>query len=1143
MALHIHYGSSGSGKSFNLYRRILDEADQNRDRNYLVIVPEQFTLQTQKEFVRLSQGGGILNIDVLSFPRLAHRVFEELGGNRRIVLEDTGKSMIVKKVLMDKRSELGIYGGNINRPGFVDEIKSIIAEFYQYSVNDETLDRMEQLAQNRPLMRNKMKDIRIIYNGFRDFLSDKYITNEEILDKLCEVMDDSKLIKGCTVCFDGFTGFTPSQYNLTRRLMCFASDIYVTVTMDARDVTRLLREHDLFYLSYETAGKLRRMAEQAGLDVETRTQDGIPHRFADSPALRHLEHNIFRRPAAHFGAEQDDVVIMSSGSRQDEIALAVCEIKRLVRSGYRYGDIAIISGDVTGYGKTASRELERAGIPYFIDEKQDILKNPLVEMIRALLEIASSDFSYEAVFRFLRCGIRTLLDSETDVLENYVIALGIRGRRRWSKEWRHTYRTSREIDFGQINSLREKVYGILDGVTEKLCDDIVCVRDKLTAIYNLILDTDVAGQLADMFSHEERLSLSRLRKEHENEQVQRLVAEVFERIEALLGDECMDTAEFGSLLDTGFRESKLRSVPPSADSILIGDIERTRLKDIKVMFLLGMNDAIVPKGTMGGGILSDADRELLAENNIELAPTGRRSSYLTEFYLYLNLTKPSEKLYVSYYSMDDSGKPARPSYLVDRVRRLYTTEHGGKTLSYIRTINDRSLAAGSCEGAIDVILGTDRGFSAMTRVLRDCGENSSDVFMALYEMFLAEEPARVNKIMKALRGEGLNEKLDASHARELYGSVLKGSVTRLEQYAACAFSHFLNYGLALEERAVYEFKAPDLGIVYHRSIELFGSALRDEGIGWQELDEDIKERCVSRAVSEAAEGYGNDILTSSGRNEYIITRLGRVVRRTVDVLEKQIRAGAFEPRYYEESFNHAGQYMSLRGKIDRMDVAQKGDKLYLRVIDYKSGSTTFDLQRLYYGLSLQLGVYLTEGTRILRERCGGREVIPAGIFYYNIDDPIVEKSQHSEDDIVKELRLKGITNRESDVLTLMDDSFDDEGGGIKPSVRSSVINVETLKSGEFSKNSMIAGTGQLEALGEFLDDRLHRQGEAIMKGDTSINPFRLDNKTACDYCSYKGVCGFDCGNGSEFRKLEKKADDEIWREICRKTGGQTNSEA
>jgi ATP-dependent helicase/nuclease subunit B len=1138
MSLQLVIGRSGSGKSYQLYKEIIEKSIHNDNTNYFIIVPEQFTLQTQKDIVMMHPYGGTMNIDILSFMRLAYRIFDEVGGNDKPVLEDTGKTMVLRKIVARKRKELELFNHDVQKRGFIDELKSLISEIYQYSISIPMLEHMAAVMNGKPLLKSKLHDIIIIYRAFKEYLDQKFITAEEILDVLCGVIEESALIKESIICLDGFTGFTPAQYKLLTLLMKKAKKVLITVTIDRKEFYVADEEFQLFHLSKKTIKKLTDIAKEERIPVENplfteeMTPGNIPYRYRKSKALAALEANIFRYPIRPFQGEQDNISIHGARDIRQEVTFVLQEIKKLIREcNYRYQDIAVVTGDIASYGRELGREFDKGGIPCFIDNKRDILSNPFVEMVRSALDIIQNNFDYESVFRYLRCGLSNIDREDADILENYVIALGIRGHNKWKTAWVRTFRGQREGELTRINEVRVAFLEELNPLYEVLSDKTKNVKEYTKALYDFGMNMEAEGKLEEFTAQFNERNLLETAREYE--QIYGIVMDLYEKLAELLGEEVISLKEYIEVLEAGFAETKVGLIPPGLDQVMVGDIERTRLKDIKALFFVGVNDGIIPKNAGSGGILTDMERQFISDNEVEMAPTKRQAAYTEKFYLYLNMTKPQERLYISYSRLDGDGKAIRPSYIIETIKKLFP--------------DLKPIEEDSAKEDLTHILGADGGLSYLIEGLRKYPfQETTDTWKELFRFYSSREEygpllqGLVEAAFYVNKERGLSKQI----ARELYGDSLNGSVTRFEKYAACAFAHYISYGLELNERAEYRLAVPDIGNLFHNAIELFSRKMEESEYNWHTIPEELREEWGSQCVREAANGYGNDVFSSTKRYQYLVKRVERITKRTLWALCEQIKKGDFEPVGFEMFFSGEHQlnslkidlseeeYIRLMGRIDRLDVFEEEDNLMVKVIDYKSGTTSFDLLSVYYGLQIQLAVYMNAAMELMEREHPGKSVTPAGILYYNIDDPFVEKSSHVEDSILKELKMNGIVNSSKEVIMHMDRDFYNEGEGMKPSVKSDIIPVETNKEGFPTKRSSIADVRKLKALEGYVKDTVKQYGLKILEGKADIKPYQLGKRNACDYCVYKSVCGFDTKiEGYSYRNLASMTPQEVWDKI------------
>ena len=1098
MSLKFIFGPSGSGKSQFLYNRIVEESEAHPERQFIVLVPEQFTMQTQKDLVAAHPAHGIMNIDVLSFARLAYRVFEETGGGQLPVLDDEGKNLVLRKIAGDFEGELKVLRGNMKKPGYISEVKSVISEFTQYDVGEEEICRVMETAGEDSNLSCKLEDILKLYLGFSEYLDKKYITKEELLDVLSREIGKSEILKDSTVALDGFTGFTPVQNRLLRELMRCCREVVVTVIMDERENPFSYRSpYQLFSLSKHMVSSLSDIAKEEKIAVEEPEYlYGKPVRFEGNDALSFLERNIFRCGREAFGREQEAVSVRGARNPREEAFAAAGEIRALVRERkYRFRDIGVIASDMDVYGDYLEEAFAAYDIPAFMDHKRSILLNSFVEYVRSLLNMAEQGFTYESVFRFLRTGLSGIDYEDTCVLENYVIGLGIKGYKKWQCRWERLLKGMDAEDLRRLNRLRTQFVEKVDGFVFVLKQRQKTVRDITEALYEFMVREELQLKLKrqeEMFLAEGELALAK-----EYAQVYRILMELLDKFVELLGDEAVSLKEYGKLLDAGLSEARVGVIPPSVDQLVAGDVQRTRLKDIKALIFIGANDAYLPGALLRTGLLSERDRERFQKEKISLAPGGKEQAYIQKFYLYMNLTKPSERLSVYFSKVSPEGKSMRPSYLIQEIRRLYpllavSDEEG-------RPLRDRELTE---DMGMDLLI---KGFQG--RELTDRG------WQELYAWYLRDPrlKERAERLLLAGYYSRPSDGLTREVAERLYGKDFEDSITRIERFSACAFAHFLTYGLNLREREEYKFQAVDLGIICHSALEAFSKRLQRENIGWTELSDELRRQYIDESVEEAAADYGNLVLSSSERNAYMVVRMKRMLERTVWALAKQLSAGDFEPAAYEFRFKN--------GKIDRIDTCEDGDKVYVKVMDYKTGSRAFDVVALYHGLQLQLMVYMDAALGEQERRHPGMEAVPAGVFYYRLSDPVVDKGEEdTEAAVLKELKPDGLINLQDEVLEHLDRRREGE---------SLAVPIKYNKNGSLSKTSKAVPEEEFRLMMGHALKKIETAHQEILMGETVAAPYRRGTESGCDYCGYRHVCGFDLKvPGYRYRDIGKMSKEE-----------------
>ncbi len=1116
MSLQLILGKSGSGKTHYLYEQVIKDAMENPRKKYFVIVPEQFTMATQRELVIRHPHGGILNIDVLSFERLAMRIFEEVGHSHDGVLDDEGKNLILRKIAGDYENELKVIRKNLKKFGYISEVKSVISEFTQYNIGEARLEELKKSVPENSMLFYKLEDISIIYKGFYEYLNEKYITGEELLGKLSTAVSDSLILRDSVIVFDGFTGFTPVQENLLEALMKICSEVCFTVTLDSDDdFYSGISQMELFSLSKEMIENLRKIARKNNVEIKKSVvlEQRPVYRFQNNMELSFLESELFRYRKNKYSEKLNHISAHLLRNPEEESRWVASEIKRLVRTeGYRYQDIAIISSSMEDYGIHLKRACEQYRIPIFSDQKRSILLNSFVEYIRSALEMVEKNYTYETVFRFLKSGFAPMSMNRVDALETYVLSRGIRGYKKWQQPWLKDSDRMSEEQVQYLNESRVKFIERIQELQLVLKQPTKTVEDICTALYEFFSASKVQKKietLAEMLQESGNMALAK-----EYSQIYGMVLELMDKFVLLLGTERVALKEFNHLLDAGLQEMRIGVIPPSADAVIIGDITRTRVGNIRTLFFVGNNDTYLPGNMNTGGLLSERDREWFSENEVRLKPGSKAKMYIQKFYLYLILTKPSEQLYICLSKTNGQGKSVRPSYLMGELRKLF--------------LELKVVEEGMCLETSE--LTQEIGLDYLIEGLRNRELQESDTWKELYAWYgkRPEWKSRIERILVANKYRKSCDNLTKNIARELYGDVLKNSVTRLEKFSACPYAHFLSYGLGVKERELYEFEAVDLGNIFHDAMEHYSLKLKNHKRDWKEIDENLQKTWAEEAVDASVEEYNFKLLFKSERDQYNIERIKRMMRRSVWAVSRQLQCGEFKPEGFEVAFGEEtplestniilndGQKMILRGKIDRVDLFEDEQNTYVKILDYKTGSKSLSLSELYYGLQLQLFVYMNatiemEEQRIQKEK----RVIPAGVLYYKMSDPLVEYNKNDGDvdkKILYELVPDGLVNGAENVVRLME--TDTEG-------KSYAIPIDRDKKGQLTKASKAVNQEDFEAIASFTKMKVKEIGERIVAGDIDISPYKEDKKTGCDYCNYKNICGFDTRiSGYKYKTIE-----------------------
>lgn len=1057
-------------------------------------------MQTQRELVLLQPEHTIMNIDVLSFGRLAYRIFDELGENMLTILEETGKNYILKKIIREQSDRLKFMASKMNKAGYINELKSVLSEFMQYRILPEQLEDM--LSDSVPdVFSMKLKDIAVLYRAYLEELNGAYMTTEEVLVRLSEVVERSHLVRGSVLLLDGFTGFTPVQLEALAAILPLCEKVYVNLTIDSREDAWLSSGmQELFYLTKKTVRQLGKLADMCGCELEEPLvfDSGKTMRYAQAEDLHWLEQNLFRLSAKPYPKQARNITVAKLADPIAELQYAAYTIQNLVREEhYRYRDFAVVFADMETYGKYGEGVFETYGVPVFTDRTRTLTEQPFVEVVRSILEVVEHDFSYESVIRYLKAGFSGYSAEQADFLENYLLATGIRGYSRWNRKWVRRIKGMREDSLSCMEELRKSFLAEFEPLVRAFAEKDGTVRSRMRALYEFFTAHRMEEQLKqreEAFAERKEASLAK-----EYASVYKTVIDLMDKMVALLGEEHFTAEECREMLEAGFESAKVGIIPPGNDCVQAGDIERSRLTSVKVLFLVGMNDGLVPKMTVRGGIISDADRERLQKKDFTLAPGAREKAFIQRFYLYLMMTKPSRRLYLTYAKNGCDGQALRKSYLIGHIWKLFpslklTDERKIPLLEKIVTPNSakRYLIRGMKEVGIRGAVRTEAG-----RI--EAGQNSLEKEIpALYQWYQGSEQwnKRLARWENGIFYRLSNLRLNGNLARELYGETIQMSVTRLEKFAACAFSHFLTYGLRLKERQIYEFAALDFGNVLHEALEFYAKRLKEAGVSWGEAGEELKERLIAESFRDALLNLRSDILSDNARAAYMQERMFRIFKRTVWAIGHQAKEQGYLPEGYEVRFSGTealestklelgedGQdgQISLNGKIDRIDLKDTEDRIHVQVVDYKTGNAKLNLEEVYAGLQLQLLVYMDVAMEIVQKQHPEKTALPGGAYYFHVDDPLVSAEQPLSAEEADRLRLKQL---EMKGVALEEENYRELSGKVR--------------------------------------EKTKELGTGILSGETAAEPYRLGTDTGCDYCPYYAVCGFDVRlDGCGYREIRR----------------------
>jgi len=1149
--LRLLIGRSGSGKTTQCLKEIAETVESNPALNCFFLVPEQGSFYAERSLLKQIKKGGVIQAQVFSFQRLAWRILQETGGGLAAQLDEVAKALILKHILATNKQSFQVFAKIMDKPGFLEQLVRALSEMKNYCISPEKLagflDTVEDEGTKNEL-KGKLAEFVFIYKEFEAFIKEhEYLDTDDNLQILADNLHKAHFLKNTQIWIDGFHGFTPLELAVIRELLLYCSQVNITLCLEQKYLNRKLPETHLFYKTWETYQSLLQMAAEIHCplaDIFVLPEPRL-RRFQEKPELAFLEECLVETKAV-YKEKAEAIKLRAAANRQEEVEEAAREILFLCREkGLRYQDIAVLLRDFTSYEDLLTNVFRDYGIPFFMDMKKPVRHHPLPELIQSVLEIVQGGWNYEPLFRCLKTDLFPLSRRETDLLENYCLAHGIRGSR-WTdgKPWQYkagfsaeevkSLSLKKEQYLLRVNKAREKVVEILLPL-QKALREAATGREYSEVLFAFLENLAVAHKLEYWsMKAKERGALEEARI---HEQVWQKILDLLDRFVDVLGEQHMNLQEFCQVIIGGLETLELGLIPPCLDQVLVGSVDRSRNPELKAVIILGINEGIFPAKVVESGLFNDEDRIELAAQKIVLAPTTEKKLFAEQFFIYKALTSASHYLTLSFALADGEGKAMTASSIFTHVLAVFPQ---GEII-----LNPEE------EREEEKVVCSRPTFSYLAVNLRQAmeGKRIADLWWNVYNWYL-ERPEWQKPLANVTAGLFYRQqaaKLPAILVRRLYGQNLRASISRLERFKACPFSHFLTYGLKLQQRAEYKVAALDLGQFFHKGLENFYHYLQEKRLVWADLTLEEMQEIVEAIVKDLAPRLQNEVLLSTARHRYLVGKLQRILLRAVTVLSEHERRGTFRSVGMEISFGEQGDVpglsfslsdgtrIDLQGRIDRVDAAHDENGWYLRVIDYKSGLASLDLLEIFYGLRLQLLTYLAvalqHGKYLVGEEEG--EIKPGGVLYFPVKDPLLTtqgplSTAEIEKKVFSQLKMQGFLLQNPQVIKMMDN---------KIAGYSELLPVALNKNGEFYKNVQNVWTGEeFIQLCHYVEKLLQDIGSEVMSGNVMIKPYRFQGKEPCAYCPYPAVCRFDpTVPGNDYHHLPQKEAEEIWLKI-RKCG-------
>ncbi|MEG9296295.1 helicase-exonuclease AddAB subunit AddB [Mangrovibacillus sp. Mu-81] len=1149
MAVRFLLGRAGTGKSYGMLSEIKEKLlDQPDGDPIIYLVPDQMSFISEYELVNTPGLNGMIRAQVFSFTRLAWKILQETGGMSRYHLSNAGLNMMIRKIIEENKDNLQIFSKASEKPGFIDHVEAMLTEFKRYCIKPQELGDFKQEQGQSKVLKDKLHDLELIYGKFEEKLFGKYIDSEDYFQLLADNVKNSELLKDAEIYIDGFHSFTPQEYLIIDQLIQHSRKVTIALTADPEQQLGAVNELSLFRMTNETYHTLQDICQRAHQSIEEEVFVK-PIRFRNK-LMEHMEQHFEERPAASYteGDTRESIMFLEASNRRAEVEGIAREIRKLARlEGYRYKDIAVLVRNSQDYRDKIETIFQDYEIPFFLDQKRTMLNHPLIELIRSSLEIMNSNWRYEPVFRAVKTDLLfpyhkdpAELREQMDRLENYVLAYGIQGER-WTNKERWKYRRFRGLEHvdapqtdkereleHEINELRLFISAPIVRLGKRLKKQRTG-REFCETLYLYLEELDIPAKLERLrIQAEERGDLVAAR---EHDQAWSAVIELLDQYVEMLGEEVTSVKKFTSILDAGIESMKFSLVPPAIDQVIIADLEKSRLADIKSAFIIGVNDGVLPAKMNEDGVLSEEDRESLLQEGFKIAPTNRTKLLDEEFIAYKAFTTPSRKLFISYPIANEEGKALLPSSYIKRLREMFP-DAGTKLL-----INEPSELPE--EDQLHYVCHPNVTISHLTSQLQLKKREYPiyDFWWDVYN-FYASSPEwkwQAQHILSSLFYENRADSLTEGTSKDLYGDHILASVSRMELFNSCPFSHFASHGLKLREREFFKLEAPDIGEMFHSALKWISEEVERHGLTWSTLSKGQCLQLAKDAVAMLAPKLQHQILLSSNRHHYIAKKLEHIISRASLILSEHAKASGFVPVGVELGFGpnaalppfqfqlRNGTKMELQGRIDRVDKAEDENGVYLRIVDYKSSTRDLDMTEVYYGLALQMLTYL-DIVLSHSKQFVGKEAQPAGVMYFHVHNPMINSKKiltldQIEKEIFKSFKMKGLVLGDTDIIRLMDQTLD--------TGNSDIVSAGIKKDGSLSSRSKAASKEDFHFMRQHVRKLYEKAGNRIVSGATEITPYKLKDRTPCQFCSYRPVCQFDQSlEENEFRVLPSaKAED------------------
>lgn len=1109
MSLRFIYGKSGTGKTSLCFNQIKNLIKENK--KVYIITPEQFSFSAEKHLMKVLDNKAVMCAEVVTFKRMAHRIISSEGNAAKENITNCGKAMLLSYIMEKQKNNLKFLGKTDKN---LDLSLRMITELKKNNIDNKVLTRSKEEIEDK-YIKLKLDDISILYDEFNNTINGKYLDDDDLLSIVKEKICQSNIFKETYIFIDEFAGFTKQEYSIIEELLKEAKEVNITICTDSLEST-YNPDTDIFGPNKKTIQKLKEIALKNNVEIIEPIKLEKEYRFK-SKELEYLSNNLYEINPSRYLEENNDVRLFLANNNYTEIEYVANNIIELVRdNGYRYKDISVITKNTDDYSSLIKSIFRKYNIPVFIDEKKDLNQNILVKYLISLLEVYSKSFSMETVINYVKTGFIDLEDEEIYEFENYCKKLGINGIRKFTNKFEINVDGNSNIE--ELNCIKDKIINPLLKLKENINKDKT-IKTITLEIYTFLEENNIRQVLQDKIAVFEKMGNIELANIYNTSWD--LLIDILDELVIVLGDEKISFENYINLLKVGINNSSLGKIPATLDEVIVGDVDRSRSEDKKAVFIIGLNDGKFPSNSKNEGFINDEERIYLKEKGLELAKTTKEQVYDENFNIYKAFSVAEEKLYLSYSASDNDGKGLRKSILLNKIKKIFPK------LNEESDIIEQKTYISSKDITFDLLLLNLRKYLD--------GEKIDNTWFRIYDIYAKDELYK-EKLVVALNGfnyTNIPNNLNQDNIQKLYGDNFETSISKLESYRRCPFSYYLKYGLKLSENTELKLQNMDTGTFMHETIDEFFSVINKEGFNLKQISEEEIEKIVKEIVENKLSLSKNYVFNAIPKYIVLSRRLKKVITNAIKYIINTLKYSDFKVLGTEIEFGKGKSYepievnledgkkVQIIGKIDRVDIAENKDGKYIRIIDYKSSVKNVDLNEVVAGIQIQLLTYLDAISK-------KQEAIPAGTLYFSLIEPVIKaKNKHLTDEQLEQeirnnFKMNGLILGDVNVVKMMDNNL------VKGN--SSIVPAYIDKDGNLSKNKpSILEKDDFKKLQIKIEKIIKEISQNILTGQIQQKPIYLykNKKTACDYCNFKAICGFNskmCDNNYNYIPNASKAE-------------------